>query len=285
MKITEYKQAYNDAVYGLHQTHLVALAASSALKDFPKHLPEPGREAVRTTFREALHRNFQPPSKEVAGSIGGIFFHLPGEGNDPIAIPALRTLMAQAVRGGAEDKYYFEPLARAQMLVMTLAQVEAFLGDSLKAACRRVPRLLRRGKQVTWERIIDAASWDALIEGLIEQYSLDFGWETLSQRIVHLRDDLGAPIATPARELEGLDEAQLVRHLIMHNGTRVSRDFLRRTGRTDFQVGERLIVSATDIKAVNDAAERVVSDVFVGIATKFFDAQEKDLIGVPQRGK
>jgi len=64
---------------------------------------------------------------------------------------------------------------------------------------------------------------DALITLMTEEYVFEFGWKSVSDRLDHLRRELGISLETPADNLAALEDAYQVRHILVHNGGGKSR--------------------------------------------------------------
>jgi hypothetical protein len=271
MELSEFKRAYADAVIAIRQAYMAALVASEVLEDFPRRLPDAIRTRVNTIAQQLANLLLvvQPMGTKV-------------EIDDPFAASILDFGIHTALHSSSLH-INFAPLLFSQCLVTMLAHLDGFLGESLKAACRVEPRLLRRGKQMTWERVLDAGSWDALMTRMTEEYGFEFGWKSVSDRLDHLRLELGISVETPPEEVAALEDAYQVRHILVHSGGRVSQEFLTRTQRTDVALGHLFTITADYAEATSNLIARVCGDIFVGIARKFFGAVHKDLTGIAMR--
>jgi hypothetical protein len=178
--------------------------------------------------------------------------------------------IVHVVGGSTEGHPDFARLLLTHELTMTLALVEAFLGDSLRAMCRREPRILRRSKQITWEEVVDAGNWDFLLARLVEAFAYDFGWKSLRDKVVWLGKEHGLKLVLAEPELAAMDGAEQTRHLIVHNGGRASAEYLERTGRTDVAVGTLVPIDSGFVEAFHDVALYLCGEVYAAIAMGFF---------------
>ena len=139
MKFADYRQIYMNFRIAVGQTHLVSLAAGDALKDFPKRLPPETREAILATFvdmkdklgkaiRIAEKRRAKPSKRSTSYRI---------DVKSALAGSSLQLMVVQVLAGKKHNELDFDRLLYAQELVMLIAHLDAFLGDSLRTICRR----------------------------------------------------------------------------------------------------------------------------------------------------
>jgi hypothetical protein len=293
MDLPEYRRRYFDAVGAIDQTRLITVVAAEVLTDFPKRLPPELLESISRALEHmvrglqellpAIRRDARGTRKKatrIRRSAPGFTLTF----DTPAAERTLFLFLTRSLSGEGNLEFDFSRPLYAQQLVMTLAHLDAFLADSLRAACRRESRLLRRGRQLTWEQALNAGGWESLLDLLVDEYCYEFGWKTVSDKVLHLRSELGVPLEPPDDDLLALSEAEQVRHIIIHNGGRVSREFLRRTRRTDLHLDELIPVPAEYADHVATLSAILCADTFIAVSKKFFEATDKDLTGVPRRG-
>ena len=274
MDFPAFKRHLLDVVQGLEQAHLAATVASTVLADFPRNLPEQLRGPLTNALRSAAEEVSRALSDSTNREV-----HLNLESGS-LEFSTMLMLATGVCGANAVAPDFSRPLF-IQCLVMALAQVDGFLNECLRVACQREPNLLRRDKkQVSWNEVIEAGSWRALLESIIEQFSFEFGWNTLQRRIELLRESLGLKIDINDRILNSLEAAYQVRHVVVHNGGRASAEFLKRTQRIDLKVGDSVPVTERYTTWVIRASQVVCSEVFVATALKFFESSEIDWSGI-----
>jgi hypothetical protein len=295
MELREFMRSYHETTAALQQTHVAALAASIVLRDFPNRLPEPTRVRVvdlmrqlANALKEATDALRGKDRAEDTGLLREDRINVDStagepEEHDQILSRALMLMVTSGATGIALDRIDFVPLLFAQDIVTTLAHLDGFTADVLKSICVREPRLLRRRKTMTWDSILDAGSWDAVLAQMVEEHAFEFGWRNLTERLKQLAEDGGLSLDMGATELELLESAYQLRHIIVHSGSRVTREFLLRTHRTDVSIGQKLTVTADFAGQINHAAVMMCGDLFVSAAVKFFGASEQELAGVWRR--
>jgi hypothetical protein len=302
MELSEFKEAYHETVSAIRQTHVAALVTSVVLNDFPKKLPTTTRAHLgevmgdlAKALGEAVHELEQRSTGDGTASIPSprTVPRSPAERratagetpDDPLVMPIVNLLLTRGIGRGDLLSIEFAPLLFAQDLVTTLAHLDGFTSHVLKACCTREPRLLRRRKQITWEDVLAAGSWGGLMQRMTEDYALEEGWKTLAGRLRHFGDEMGVEVKIDEQDLKTLDEAYQLRHVIVHGGGRVSREFLQRTGRNDVTLGQKLTIGPDVAAGANSAAVIVCGELFVAAAVKFFGISERECTGVWRRQK
>ena len=283
MEFFSFKRQLLDAIVRLQQTQITATVANAALADFPSNLPEQMRTQLEKTLGD-LGQEFKrvlDQRKVDSGLSVRETAKLTHEG-DPIGLPTVTMLIAN-MTGKGSAKVDFSTTLFSQSLVTTIALADGFLNDCVKAACRRQPNLLRRNKQLSWDAVVEARSWEVLLEKMIEEFSFEFGWKGFRQRIESLCNDFGLEIDTDGETVNALEMAYQVRHVMVHNGGRASAEFLKRTCRTDISLGDPILVTEEYAHQVAVASEIICVDVFLAIAVKFFPLSEIDITGITIR--
>jgi hypothetical protein len=279
LEIADYRQTFMNFSVAVHQTHLMSLAAGDALKDFPKRLPVETRKAIVATIQDL---------KDKLELLGGAKTstrraQYPLDTSSPLAIPSLLLFVTQIAAGKTPKEIDFDRLLYAQELVMLIAHLDAFLGDSLRTICRKEPKVLHSNKQMRWDIILKQGNWQNLTESMIEEHTYQFGWKSISERLAYLSSEYGLRITTPSAELLVIDQAEKIRHIVIHNGGKVSQEYIVRSGRSDVQIGELVPLSSHDTEEISIIAQMLGTDVFVAIAQKFFKVHKRELTGIFHR--
>ncbi len=248
-----YKKTYLEFLRAIHQTQLVFAVAEHYLHDFPKGLPPSAASAVTKIFTQmssalldAVSRidatgnkkidhvpNGDPPNATITAKSKRMRPHANDEAME-IAMNALHLMLASDLSKKDPSPGFgkgFQVLARNQAVAMLYAYTDAFFGDTLRVICRTRPEVLRTGKQLTWETALGFESIGHLEETLTEQFTYEFGWKTVADRLKFLRDKLGVDLVIDARQLELLTLFEQRRHLIIHNGGVATAKYIADYGR------------------------------------------------------
>lgn len=283
MNLQEYKQIYFDFEVAVSCTRLIAVLSAKSLRGFPKNLPPDWKEVIAKTFRE--WGNALTLAADTAASTGSasVVFSM-ADSDMQFLEPAANIVKAGSF--GSNTTRVVESLPFAQELAMLVAHLDALMSDCLKAACRVEPRLLHRTKKMNWETILEIGHWEGVITKMIEDYAYEFGWKSTKEKVQYLLSEHGLAITTPQAKLDSIDEAESIRHLVVHNGSRVSQEYLDRTGRTDLSVGDIIPIDEQYAGKVHSSILDLGSDVFLAIGTKYFHASREEFTGVrrPQAG-
>lgn len=180
-------------------------------------------------------------------------------------------LMHMARPSGVEVKEIdFGRIVNSQTLVMLFAHLDAFMGDSLRTICRVRPEVLKSGKTMQWSDIVACGTWEKLIEQLIEEYVFAFGLKPIGERVQGLKDRIGLEFTVAEASLRLLQDAEDIRHIVMHNGGNVSQDYLNRSHRGDVALGQLVPVSLEFVREVRRQVDGIGFALFEAIGKKFF---------------
>ena len=93
------------------------------------------------------------------------------ESPGPAFIPMLHLYALLVKEGRSPNAFNFRSALFRQQLVMVIAHLEAFLGDSIRAICAAEPRVLESTqKQITWSAALAYADRAALLAGLADSF-------------------------------------------------------------------------------------------------------------------
>jgi hypothetical protein len=287
MSTAEYRRRYLAFQAALGQTRIVALGAALALDDFPERLPgnlPKELKAVLVEFGQALLEAAEAAAAGREGVAVNVRLDALSTEHRPLGknvIQTITTYWLSQTASGLErpPKPDFRSIILAQELTMHLAHLDGFLADSLRAMCVARPELLCRDKKISWEDVVKAGSYDTLLSHLVEDYVYEFGWRSVRNKVSFFQTVHGLIIPTQPETLGALEQAEAVRHLVVHNAGRVSREYLKRSGRRDVQLGEFVSIHADFTESVAVSLEGLAADVFNSVTAKYLapaDARESD---------
>jgi hypothetical protein len=279
----EYARAYRGFEDSMASIHLMTAVATATLEgqEWPEHIAKMFSAAMRdvtqmvTTGAQVLKesRRKSPPRREL----------MPGPEREDEVYQAFHhwlvmLMWAQTMFPRAKAprrSFAYGEILRRSHLVLVVAHLEAFLADSVRAACRARPEVLHTDRTFKWSDILAAGSWNGVLSSMIEAYVLELGMLSLKARITKLRErHLKLPIKVPARVLIQLDEAENVRNAWLHDGGRASARFIERSGRTDIVLGSDVPMVNITTTALN--ARWLAAVVFRDISSKFLGRTNLD---------
>lgn len=180
---------------------------------------------------------------------------------------------------GIRDKFKidFEQLLFAQELVIQLAHIESFMVDSLKTISILRPETLKCNKKINWDKVIELGSWEKILENLIEDYTYEFGMKSINEQIEFLQEKYNMNLGLTTNEIAIFKEAENIRHIIVHNGGRVSKEFIDKTNNKNYQIGDYIPISANFVINAVNAFLFLASELYHAISKKFFHKSDLEL--------
>jgi hypothetical protein len=294
-----YKRTYLGFLRSIHETQLVSAVAELSLRDFPNGLPSSAASEIREAFTKMRSALLSAASRAEAGETaapdGGALRAAVRTGtkgtrqrSDPeageIAIDALYLMLAMELTKKnppvRDIGRQFQILTRHQAVAMLYAHVDAFFGDTLRVICRARPEVLRTGRQLAWDAALSCGSMEDLESALSEQFTYEFGWKTLADRMKFFRDKFGMDIVVDVVQLELLTLFEQRRHLIIHNGGVATAKYIAETGDAHAEVGRQIPVSRDEVRELGRAVMMFGSELCSTVAVKFLGAKSSDLTQV-----
>jgi hypothetical protein len=292
MNWEDYYRRYKSFALAMRQADLVAIVATKALCAFPASLPGDWKNSVMHGFagfvgslRGALAEMEMPAS----GEAGQLITMSPNEtdeqhedSHDPHAelAEASVLLMIDGFRGTEQETHDFAEAASSQLLAIGFAHISAFISDTLRVICRHRPEVLRSDRTLTCKSLLDIGNWDGILSQMIEDYVFKFGWSSVPEIVSAMRQRLGLQIAIPQWRLDNIGQAELLRNLIIHNGTRVSSEYLKRTGRTDVGIGDKLLVDSLAVRRICFDLLVLAGEIFLDVSEVHFGKTRTEITGV-----
>jgi hypothetical protein len=224
--LKEYADIYQDLIVSLNQVNAVASVAQVVLNDFPQNLPSGLSDLYN---RALLHISQTQKEMEKKEGYEGSEWRIEFPGVEyPAVLPLLLTVLSH-ITAHPEAEIEFERIISSQQIVMILAYLDAFLSETVRIICTLQPLTLKTQKTITWEKAIEAGSWEQLIENMVHDYVYEIGWKNISQRIDLLAGKFGLLINIGEHDLLFLNENEDIRHLLVHAGGKVTKAYIDKT--------------------------------------------------------
>ncbi len=258
-----YERLYHSNQASIYQTQLLSLAAGEVLKDFPRKLPS----ALNERYWKTIEHLYKIINSELVrrGFVSG-------DAKVDLDDAELSDVFSQTVLGsfiegifageisksdnGKVRQIDFEYLLRTQQLVMLFAFVDAFLADTVRVICKAKPNVLKKNsKTITWERVASASSLEQLKDEMADMFAYDLGWrQDITGRLETLRSQFGLTLDCSKVDTSRLEKLEKVRDIVVHNGGRISREFVQRTGEEHLVLGQLYQVKDNDIEQLSTFA-------------------------------
>ncbi|MBA7495105.1 hypothetical protein ES702_05684 [subsurface metagenome] len=269
-----YSKMYYSLELSINQTRMLTIVSREVFKDFPKGLPQNVQRSIHVStgqmlsvINKALGRE-ESVVKRTKDKLKGLYdIKITKDMGSTILFMSIALINLGIPLMEIES----ESLLYSQELVMIFAHLDAFMSDSLRIICQACPEVLKRNKKIDWATAISCGGWEKLLDHLIEKYVFEFGWQSISKRIKSLREELGIIVKYRGSDLELLEEAEELRNIVVHNGGRVSQEYIAKTGRNDLIVGAFYPLKSKYLGKVSSAARVLCGELFMGIGRKFFN--------------
>ncbi|MBC7877707.1 MAG: hypothetical protein H7Y59_11115 [Anaerolineales bacterium] len=266
--LKEYADIYQNLIISLNQVNAVASVAQVVLNNFPENLPSD----LSVLYNQALSHISQT-QKEMEKKEGyeGAEWKIEFPGMEyPAVLPLLLTVLSH-ITAHPKAEIKFTGIISSQQIVMVLAYLDAFLSETVRIICTLQPLALKTQKTITWEKAIDAGSWEQLIENMIHDYVYEIGWKNISQRIALLSDKFGLLVNVSESDLLFLNENEDIRHLLVHAGGKVTKTYLDKTGNKDLIVGTTIVIDSKQTSELSHISTKVAGLIFRSVLEKYFD--------------
>lgn len=292
-----YKNYYHNFMIAINSTRLISYITAHTADDFPINLPE----LLVNEFQNGqakLHEHLSKSGFEKHPSGASII--RPDEIGSITGSQLWRYMMYSALaRGGlGEDpkdafKIDSELLTKftySQELVLLIAHLEHFLSESVRALLKARPERLKSSKTITWEEVVSASNLDDLINAMVDKFIYEEGMKPLASRIKWFIETHHVFEANEriGETLHTLSIAEQIRHIIMHNGGKISSKFLKKTKEIsenykqpipyeNLCVDEEFPVHEFHPEGIFHAVRDIAGSICIGIAKKEFAVEEKYL--------
>jgi hypothetical protein len=281
MDFDAYLAEYKDFMISLFQVECISGAAVATLSDFPGGLP-PSMSELYGRAMDWLadpERDRKQSLVDILGTAGSFT-------EARVVSPAIMLVTFAVSRGAAPGDIDFPYVVHAQEHVMYFAHLDAFLAGTVRCICMRRPEVMKSSKKLTWEQVIEAGAWDALLQSLVERYVFEFGWPPVAERLAILQRDLGLSLTLPQEELEILRQGEELRNLIVHNGGRLSQAYVDARPEQGLVVGEYADITYLTNSALQRAIVDLVGEIVRAVAEAHFGMDRNNVQGIfPLRGE
>lgn len=155
-------------------------------------------------------------------------------------------------------------------LIYLIAMFEAFLGDLIRTVVRLRPEMLKSGKQVTAEDVVQADSKDDLIAMLAEREVDSLRKRSFADTIDRLRERFGLDVADASVDTDRLVEFHARRNILVHAGGKVDEAYLRLAPESELEVGERIETQVSEVEQLRMAFLEVATQLATDAKDRFF---------------
>lgn len=289
MRWEEYQETYYSFKLSVNQTVLANALAGAVMEGFPARLPATLRSPIMRSLGQLFRAVQDLLSPSDFPGIGEKLAELDFSGfegrpetsgasqQSPFAqigfepgYKVFELLLATTLLGSSVTDLDFRHLTSSQALVMVLAHLDAFIADSLRATCHAQPEVIKSQRKVTWETVMSCGDWDTLFTHLVEKYVFKSTWGTVVDRVHAMQKELKLLENVPELDLALLKKAEQTRNVIVHNGGRVSQEFVDRTGLEGAEIGDLVPVPFEYVDEIAVTSSSLAGWLFGEVSIKFF---------------
>lgn len=152
--------------------------------------------------------------------------------------------------------------------VYLVALFDAFLADIFSAVVKTRPKMLKSSKkQISYERLFEFESYEALVEFLAGRELNELSYKSMKDQAEYYRDRFGVALDESGIAVVELVELRAARNLLVHNNGLVNEIYLEQVPETTYKYGDDIQV---DEDYFQQAAEKL-DTVVEFIATKLIE--------------
>jgi hypothetical protein len=97
------------------------------------------------------------------------------------------------------------------------------------------------------------------------------------ERIKMLKERYGIDGFVDCGTMKTLRDGEMIRHLIVHNGRKVSQEYLNQTHGTDAKLGEVIPITGAYIEKLGLKSRIFIRNFFISVSMKFFKKNKEEL--------
>jgi len=282
MEWDNYKKVYRNFEFSISQSMVLTLISHEVLKQWPENLPENTKKPLtdaRKQWRDLWTSYFDHKItlEELSAEQDRMYKEWERVEGQPALFKTVNRMYLFRPDSSSSE-LDFSRIVNSQALVMLFAHLDAFMVDSVRTICRIRPDILKSDKKMEWVDIVSCGSWDKLIDQLVEQYSFQFGWQPIAKRLDFLKKQNGIDIVFPEEEMKVIDDAELTRNVVTHNGGNISQEYLARSKRTDVSIGQPIPITVDFIRQLFRAISLLGDALYKAIAKKFYGKDNPEWI-------
>lgn len=183
-------------------------------------------------------------------------------------------LLVEMVDETLDAMDHFPGLLMEMAFIHLVAAFEAFLTDLARAVLVHRPEMLRSGKQVTFEEVVDAESKDELISNLADKEIGSLSYFSFRKQALYLEERFGLSLELSDGDLDRLVEAYARRNVLLHNAGVANQQFKDLAPRTDIELGESIEVSLSYWEEVQVSFSGLATVMENGVVNRFFNPEK-----------
>ncbi|MBN1329173.1 MAG: hypothetical protein JXA54_06845 [Candidatus Heimdallarchaeota archaeon] len=288
----KYEDIYENFMSNIMKNNLLTNITDTLFTNFPENLPDIVKENLAQYFDDLPNQN--KLLKKYSDKISKLKAHI--EEKKELMVPdeldfsemktweiilfsALVIIFALATPSLINNDNFvdylskdFEDTIYSRQLVMIIAQLEAFIVDSMKIICYVCPDKMRRtNKVIELEKILNAKKeWKFILDVIVEHYIQKLDCKiSIKKSIEILQNEFDIKIGD-TNQVKIIDQSEQIRHIYIHNSGKIDLKFIENTGFKNIKIGERYHITRIDIMNCYEKSILLATELYEKITEKFF---------------
>ncbi|MDO1500090.1 hypothetical protein Q2T40_08090 [Winogradskyella maritima] len=190
---------------------------------------------------------------------------------------------------GEDQKEVFEQILLQQEFISYFAHLEAVLQDIQRYMYKQKPELLPEEKEIKWKHILELKDFSKLLEHTIDEKLNKSGYLKISDLIVKLNSEpFLLKISLKKELLNDLEEFILIRNMIIHNGSKITKD-LNEFASEKYTFGDKFSLDRILLNQLFDLTMIVAVETYASVCSEIYEEDKKEAYNnmsfVPENAK
>lgn len=252
----ELTQKLREYIKSISKIYLIGEICDNVFEDFPTNLPESVNEKWRKKTKKIIFKDGKASLDfDDYGFLGILLNVIPGK----------------------EEKSDFQQVILRQDLVNYLAYLEAVMQDLQRCIYKNNPTLLPEEKEIKLKDIVNKSTMDEMLNYLIEKQLEKSGYDKITNQIERLNNKpFLLKISIKKNEINELNTFIAIRNLILHNGSRITNEYLELDKKSKYKIGDVICLERKKINELFLYVEKVAVEIFASICKEFYNIEKQN---------
>ena len=243
------RQTYYQFNRAISKIHLLGIINDTVFLDFPSNLPKIVQDKWREKTKKIIFTD---------GKSQGLDF------SDYGFLTALLNVLP-----GENENSNFQQVILGQEFINYLAHLEALMQDVFRHVFKNNPDLLPEDKEIKWKEIVDKKSVEEIHDYVIDKHLEKSGYDKLSHQIEKLNNKpFLFSISIKKEKLIEIENLITIRNLILHNGSKITNDYLKLNPKSKFALNETIILTREEVNNAQLLINKVAYETYASICYK-----------------
>jgi len=176
--------------------------------------------------------------------------------------------LIDVMRSAKSSSSQYPDVTYRMSFVYLVALFDAFLSDVFSQVARARPNLLKSSKkQVSYDKLLEFGSFEALIEFIASRELNELSYKSMKDQADYYRDRFGVALDDSGVPVSELIELRSTRNLLVHNNGVVNQIYLELVPNSTYRAGDYVKLDASYF----DQAVRSLKEVAAFITEKLIE--------------